>query len=126
MKKLVIGMTGLTAAFAVAAIAQNASPPTRSDVPAAGVSATAPVPSAATVQFSSVDQNKDGKLSQAEALSYGSSLGTNFAKLDTNADGFVSQIEYNKWGAESHEGHTDGMKPGKSDSSTRTPGAGGQ
>lgn len=120
MKKVAFGI--VTAAFAVAAVAQNASPPARSDT------ATAPVvPPVVSAPFTAVDQNKDGRISQAEALSHGSALGTAFIKLDANSDTYLSQAEYGKWGTMSHEGHPDAKTPDDSGkSSTRTPGAGGQ
>jgi thiamine biosynthesis lipoprotein ApbE len=53
-------------------------------------------PSAETIQFSSVDMNKDGKLSQAEVRS-NADLQTAFTTLDSDRDTYLSQSEFSKW-----------------------------
>ena len=58
--------------------------------------ATTPAPSADSIQFASVDMNKDGKVSQAEARS-NSELQTAFATLDADRDNNLSQSEFSKW-----------------------------
>jgi len=53
-------------------------------------------PSADSIQFSSVDMNKDGKLSQAEVRS-NAELQTAFTTLDADRDTYLSQSEFSKW-----------------------------
>jgi len=55
-----------------------------------------PAPSADSIQFASVDMNKDGKVSQAEARS-NAELQTAFTTLDADRDNNLSQSEFSKW-----------------------------
>jgi hypothetical protein len=76
MKNLVrIGIAGVALAFAGGALAQGKSGP---------------------AEFSSVDQNKDGKVSKSEAQAY-SELNSQFATLDADRDTYLSQTEFGKW-----------------------------
>ncbi len=89
MKKVHPGIAALSLAFAGAALAQGVAPPksdSGSGNKAEGVN-----------QFSSVDANKDGRISQAEARSYGNALNSSFSMLDTDKDTYLSQIEFGKW-----------------------------
>jgi EF hand len=55
-----------------------------------------PAPATDSIQFSAVDMNKDGKLSQAEVRSHGD-LQSSFATLDADRDTYLSQSEFSKW-----------------------------
>lgn len=57
-------------------------------------------------EFSSIDQNKDGKLSMAEAQT-NTALQSAFATLDADRDAYLSQTEYAKW----KPGKVEGAKP---------------
>lgn len=48
------------------------------------------------VNFGVIDQNKDGRVSKAEAQSNGE-LKAAFEKLDVDRDGYLSQQEFSKW-----------------------------
>ena len=105
MKTSHLGTALLSLAFAGAALAQNASSPADSSSAKKG--------EGAKVEFSTVDTNRDGRISQAEARSQGS-LGTSFSTLDADKDSYLSQTEFGKWDS--------GMgKGGTSPSDSRTP-----
>jgi len=91
MNKASIGIAALSFAFAGAVFAQ---------APAA--TATPPVDShaahAGKMDFTSLDQNKDGRVSKAEAQSH-MELTSSFATLDTDSDSHLSQMEFGKWKA---------------------------
>lgn len=88
MKRAITGSFALLLAAGVVS-AQNASPPATTS-PGASQGASA------SVDFSSVDQNKDGKLSSAEVQS-NSELRSAFSNLDADRDSYLSQSEYAKW-----------------------------
>lgn len=48
--------------------------------------------------FGTVDMNKDGRISQAEARSH-TELQTAFGKLDADGDTYLSQSEFARWDA---------------------------
>ena len=79
---------GLLAAGVVCA--QAPSPPSPSP------SATAPGQSSRPVEFASLDRNKDGRLSSAEAAS-STELNSDFPNLDANHDSYLSSDEFSKW-----------------------------
>lgn len=103
MKKAHIGIAALSLAFAGAGLAQGVAPP-RSDSgsgnKAEGVE-----------QFGSVDTNKDGRISQAEARSHGSALNSQFSTLDTDKDTYLSQMEFGKWKPSTDRGGSSSTTP---------------
>ena len=66
--------------------------------PAATPAATEAQSSASTsaVDFSSLDVNKDGRVSMAEIQS-NTELRSQFDSLDTNKDSYLTPIEFSKW-----------------------------
>jgi hypothetical protein len=88
------GMAALAAAALVvgSAFAQETSPP-QSDI----APGTDPSVTTNTKQFSVVDQNKDGRVSRAEAIALGGELGPAFERLDVDRDGHLSPTEFAKW-----------------------------
>lgn len=92
MKISSIGFTALTATFALAVSAQTVPPP-KSDI-AASPDSTATTD---TVQFGTVDQNRDGRISRAEAMSHSGQLGSAFSSLDLDRDAYLTQSEFGKW-----------------------------
>lgn len=81
-----IGSLILSLSFAGAVLAQA------QEAPAPGQAAGA----GASVAFDTVDQNSDGRISQAEAQS-NQALRTQFQTLDANGDGYLSQDEFARW-----------------------------
>src|SRR5690606_18823758 len=102
MKRAIIGSLALTLAAGVVS-AQNATPPATS--PGQGASSS--------MEFGTVDANRDGRVSSAEAQSH-SELRTEFSKLDADSDTYLSQAEFQKWN-----------KAGKSGAAGTSPGAAG-
>lgn len=82
-----IGSFVLTCAFAGAVFAQGAAQPPVAP-PAQGAGASA--------EFSSIDQNKDGKVSSTEAQS-NSDLRSAFSSLDADKDTYLTPTEFSKW-----------------------------
>ena len=80
MKRAIIGTFALSLAAGMA-FAQDAGGP----APAGGASQGG----SASLQFSTVDTNGDGRISSAEAQSH-SSLRSSFSTLDANSDGYLS------------------------------------
>lgn len=65
--------------------------------PAAAPSATTPAQGTSRGgDFATVDRNKDGRVSSAEAA-VNSDLNTEFSKLDANRDSYLSSEEFAKW-----------------------------
>jgi hypothetical protein len=85
MKTAIAGSLVLSLAAGVA-FAQNTPPP------AAGAGQGA----SAMVEFGSIDKDKDGRLSSAEAQA-NTELRTAFSTLDADRDSYLSQTEYGKW-----------------------------
>ena len=85
MKRAIIGSLALSLAAGVV-YAQNATPPATS--PGQGASSS--------MEFGTVDANRDGRVSSAEAQSH-SALRTEFSKLDADSDNYLSQSEFQKW-----------------------------
>jgi hypothetical protein len=88
------GIAALAAAALVvgSAYAQETSPPQSDIAPGTDSSVTTN-----TKQFSLVDQNKDGRVSRAEAIALGGELGPAFERLDEDRDGQLSPTEFGKW-----------------------------
>ena len=82
-----LGSVVLSLAFAGALFAQDAAP--AATTPAAEHPAHA--------QFSSLDKDKDGRVSQTEAQT-DDQLKSAFATLDTDNDRYLSTSEFAKWG----------------------------
>ncbi len=106
MKRAIIGTFALSLAAGVAYAQDNAG--------AAGAAGASSQGGSASLQFSTVDSNGDGRISSAEAQAH-SQLRGSFATLDANSDGHLSQSEFGK------------MKPGAAGSSgaSGAPGAPG-
>jgi len=98
MKKSLSGIAALSVAFAGAAFAQNATTPQSDSASGSQRQGHA--------QFSTVDTNRDGRISQTEARSAGGTLGSSFTMLDTDKDTYLSQTEYGKWNSGSSQGGT--------------------
>jgi hypothetical protein len=58
---------------------------------------TEAVSTVSKVDFTVVDADKDGRISQSEARSYGGTLDTGFSKLDADKDRYLSKMEFGKW-----------------------------
>src|SRR4029077_3680140 len=84
-KAVVIGSALLSLAFAATVSAQT--PATQPDTTK---------PSQAHQQFSSIDKNGDGRVSQAEARA-NADLSSAFSTLDTDRDTYISEMEFGKW-----------------------------
>jgi hypothetical protein len=69
----------------------------------AGAAGQPSTPSQSSVQFGTVDANKDGRISQAEADSH-SELKTQFSTLDADRDSHLSQTEFTKWKGKTPDG----------------------
>jgi hypothetical protein len=82
-----IASSVLSLAIAGSALAETPVPPA---APASTAS------SAAKVDFSTIDENKDGRLSKMEA-EVNNDLKSSFATLDSNRDGYLSTAEFSKW-----------------------------
>ncbi len=101
MKNVVrISSVVLSLAFAGAAFAQ-ATPATPAKPAAPGKSAH--------MEFNAVDQNKDGKISQSEALTHGE-LTAKFAALDADSDTYLTNSEFAKWNQMGKSGETHAPK----------------
>lgn len=90
------------------------------DAPAAAPAAAQSQSSASTsssVDFSSLDANKDGRVSMSEVQS-NTELRSQFDSLDTNKDSYLTPIELSKW---NHAGKT--SSDASSSSSSKAPGA---
>lgn len=88
---LVLSLAGVAAVYAQA--------------PAPSPAAPAPADQAvkAPSDFGSIDRNKDGKVSQAEAQS-NSDLQSTFAVLDADRDSYLTPAEFSKWSRAGKEG----------------------
>lgn len=86
MKRAIVGSLALSFAAGIVS-AQQPSPPA-AGTPSQGASAS--------VEFGSIDTNRDGRLSTAEVQSH-SDLKSSFATLDADRDSYLSQTEYSKW-----------------------------
>ncbi len=64
---------------------------------------------AAHLEFKAVDQNKDGKISQSEALTHGE-LTARFDTLDADRDTYLSNSEFAKWNQMGKSGETQAPK----------------
>jgi hypothetical protein len=62
------------------------------------------------VEFTSVDANRDGRISKSEARQYGE-LTTSFGKLDTNSDSYLSRTEFGKWSPQDSKGDASPARP---------------
>ena len=94
---LVISLAGVAAVYAQAA------------APVAPADESVRAPS----DFASIDRNKDGKVSQAEAQS-NTDLQSTFSMLDADRDSYLSATEFSKWGRAGKEGQgvtTPGERP---------------
>lgn len=113
MKRAITGSFALLLAAGVVS-AQNATPPATT-APGASQGASA------SVDFGTVDMNKDGKLSSAEVQS-NSELRTAFSTLDADRDSYLSQSEYAKWNkAGKSSSSSSSSAPGSSSSSSSSP-----
>jgi hypothetical protein len=103
------------------------------DAAAPSASAQAQSSTSSSVDFSSLDANKDGRVSMSEVQS-NSELRSQFDSLDTNKDSYLTPIEFSKWNhagkskdstssSSSSDASTSGAASGSA-SSPRTPGAG--
>lgn len=88
MKRALIGSLALSLAAGIVS-AQNAAPPAATSP---GMSQGA----AAATDFNSLDANRDGRVSAAEARSH-AELTSSFATLDADSDTYLSQSEFAKW-----------------------------
>ena len=88
---LVLSLAGVAAVYAQA--------------PAPSPAAPAPADQAAKApsDFGSIDRNKDGKVSQAEAQS-NSELQSTFSTLDADRDSYLTPAEFAKWSRAGKEG----------------------
>lgn len=100
MKRAIIGTFALSLAAGVAYAQENTAP-------AGGASQSG----AASLQFSTVDTDNDGRVSSAEAQAH-PALRSDFARLDENSDGYLSQAEFDKLKS--------GSSPGSSSSGPST------
>ena len=87
MKKVTFALSALTVAVAGVALAQ---------APANGPANPGAMPP--HTQFSSLDTNKDGRISKDEIKS-NAELTSSFSNLDTDHDSYLSESEYGKWKA---------------------------
>lgn len=87
----------LTGSLALSLVAASAfaQAPAPASPPAPAPSATTPAPAGAN-DFASLDRNKDGRVSSAEAA-VSVDLNTEFGKLDANSDTYLSSDEFHKW-----------------------------
>jgi hypothetical protein len=89
MKQAIFGIACLAIGFAAVAMAQNAQNPATNP----GSQKVAP-----PMQFSSLDTNKDGRVSKDEVKAH-NDLTSSFATLDVNKDTYLSEAEFGKWHA---------------------------
>jgi len=101
MKRAIVGSIAMSLAAGVV-MAQQTTPP------AAGAGASPAQGASASVEFGSIDANRDGRLSTSEVQSH-SDLKSAFATLDADRDSYLSQTEYSKWNKAGK------MSPGASD-----------
>jgi hypothetical protein len=88
MKRAFIGTLALSLAAGIVS-AQDVAPPAATSP---GMSQGA----AAATDFNSLDANRDGRVSAAEARSH-AELSSSFATLDADKDSYLSQSEFDKW-----------------------------
>jgi len=86
------------------AFAQSASPPDQSAQPAE--SAPSSQPAQQGTSFESLDTNRDGKISKAEAAA-NSNVAAQFDKYDKNGDGYIERSEVNS------ANHSQSQEPGQ-------------
>ena len=101
MNKLTFAIASVS--MAIAGVAMADAPPAAPDLDAGSKPAHA--------QFSSIDTNKDGRISRDEVKA-NAELNSSFATLDADHDSYLSESEYGKWKSSS-------MAPG----SGKAPGA---
>ena len=87
MKQATFGIACLSVGFFAVALAQNAQNPATNP----GSQKVAP-----PIQFSSLDTNKDGRVSKDEVKTH-NELTSSFATLDVNKDSYLSESEFGKW-----------------------------
>jgi hypothetical protein len=87
MKQATFGIACLSIGFVAVALAQNAQNPATNP----GSQKVAP-----PIQFSSLDANKDGRVSKDEVKA-NNDLTASFATLDINKDSYLSESEFSKW-----------------------------
>src|SRR5689334_5179870 len=122
--KIVTRIGSLVVSLAAAGVvfAQDAAP---------AASAQASASTSASVDFGSLDANKDGRVSMSEIQS-NSELRSQFDSLDTNKDSYLTPIEFSKWNgagkskdstssSSSSDSSSSGAASGSS--SSKTPGA---
>ena len=85
----------LTGSLVLSLAAASAFAQAPAPAPAAPAAATTPAPAAPT-DFATLDRNKDGRVSSAEAA-VSVDLNSEFGKLDANADTYLSSDEFHKW-----------------------------
>jgi hypothetical protein len=87
MKQATFGIACMSIGFVAVALAQNAQNPATNP----GSQKVAP-----PIQFSSLDANKDGRVSREEVKA-NNDLTSSFATLDVNKDAYLSEAEFGKW-----------------------------
>lgn len=88
-------LTGSLALSLVAASAFAQAPAPTAPPASAPAATTTPAPASAT-DFATLDRNKDGRVSSAEAA-VSVDLNSEFGKLDANSDTYLSSDEFHKW-----------------------------
>jgi len=86
MKRVIVGSLALSFGAGLAMAQQPSTP----------VAGTPSQGAATSLEFSSIDANRDGRISTAEVQS-NSELKSSFASLDADRDSYLSQSEYSKW-----------------------------
>jgi hypothetical protein len=109
MKDIRIAITAASLIVAAATAAQNANPGDRGNTADRGNSSSESAP--ARGQFTSVDTNKDGRISRTEAQTHGT-LGSSFETLDADRDSYLSESEYGKWNGGAGQGQRQGQGQG--------------
>jgi hypothetical protein len=114
------GVAAFAAALAAGVSAQEISPPTTDIAP--GTDIVAPPD---TTRFRAIDQDKDGRVSRAEAIALGGELGPAFNRIDLDRDGHLSPSEFGKWKPVNPEDPAAIVQPGNDGKpGTRTPSTG--
>lgn len=109
MKKSTLGILALSATFAGATLAQ--APATNPAVTPGSTKMAAPMP------FSSMDTNRDGKVSRDEVKSH-AELTSSFATLDADRDSYLSESEFGKWKQSGAKDSSKETMPGTSPGTT--------
>jgi hypothetical protein len=109
--KIVTAIGSLVVSLAAGAVfAQDAAP---------AASAQAQASTSASVDFSSLDANKDGRVSMSEVQS-NTDLKSQFDALDSNKDSYLTPIEFSKW---NHAGKSKDSTSSSSSSDSSSSGA---